>query len=50
MRGTAKITGDIMSPAWDKPWDAELGIAYRGEDGEPIYYTGSGTETTDDLK
>ena len=50
MRGTARIKGDIMSPAGDTLWDAELGIAYRGENGEPVYYTGNGTETTDDLK
>ena len=50
MRGTGKITGDILSPAWDGPWDAELGIAYRGENGVPVYYTGNGIETTDDLR
>ena len=49
MRGTCKITGDIESPAWDGPWDAELGIAYCGENGVPVYYTGNGIETTDDL-
>jgi hypothetical protein len=50
MRGTVKILGDIVGPVWDDgPWDAELGIAYRGENGEPVYYTGNGTETTDDL-
>ncbi|MCU1323680.1 MAG: hypothetical protein JWM43_3329 [Acidobacteriaceae bacterium] len=49
MRGTVKILGDIESPAWDGPWDAELGIAYRGENGTPVYYTGNGIETTDDL-
>ncbi len=49
MRGTVKIIGDIMSPAWAEPWDAELGIAYRGENG-PIFYTGNGIETTDDLQ
>jgi hypothetical protein len=49
MRGTAKELGDIISPAWDgSPFDAELGIAYHGEDG-PVYYTGNGTETTDGL-
>lgn len=50
MRGTVKITGDIESPAWDRPWDAELGIAYRGENGVPVYYTGNGIETTDDFR
>jgi hypothetical protein len=50
MRGSARILGDIVSPAWDGgPWDAELGIAYHGESG-PVYYTGNGIETTDDLK
>ena len=49
MHGTAKIRGDIVSPVWDGgPWDAELGIAYHGENG-PVYYTGNGIETTDDL-
>ena len=51
MRGTAKELGDIVGPVWDGgPWDAELGIAYRGENGETVYYTGNGCETTDDLK
>ena len=51
MRGTAKELGDIVGPIWDGgPWDCELGIAYRGENGEPVYYTGNGIETTDDLK
>jgi hypothetical protein len=51
MRGTGKEIGDIVAPAWDgTPWDCELGIAYRGENGEPVYYTGDGTKTTDDLK
>ena len=49
MRGTVKIIGDIISPVWDEPWDAELGIAYRGENG-PVYYTGNGIETTNDLQ
>jgi hypothetical protein len=50
MRGTVKEFGDIVGPVWDGgPWDAELGIAYHGENG-PVYYTGKGTETTDDLK
>lgn len=49
MRGTCKILGDIESPTWDGPWDSELGIAYRGENGVPFYYTGNGIETTDDL-
>jgi hypothetical protein len=49
MRGTGKIIGDIESPAWDQPWDAELGIAYRGENGVPVYYTENGIQTTDDL-
>ena len=49
MRGTAKELGDIVSPSWDGgPLGAELGIAYHGENG-PVYYTGNGTETTDDL-
>jgi len=48
MRGTATEIGDIVSPTWDGcPLDAELGIAYHGENG-PVYYTGNGTETTDD--
>jgi hypothetical protein len=50
MRGTLKIMGDIKAPAWDGPWDSELGIAYRGENGVPVYYTGNGIETTDDLR
>jgi hypothetical protein len=50
MCGTVKITGDIEGPAWDGPWDAELGIAYRGQNGVPVYYTGNGIETTDDLR
>jgi hypothetical protein len=49
MRGTVKILGDIESPAWDEPWDAELGIAYRGENGVLVYYVGNGIQTTDDL-
>jgi hypothetical protein len=50
MRGTAIEVGDIVSPAWDDgPWDCELGIAYHGENG-PVYYTGNGIETTDDLR
>lgn len=50
MAGTAKEPGDIVGPVWDGGlWDAELGIAYRGENAEPVYYTGNGTETTDDL-
>jgi len=49
MRGTVKIIGDIEAPAWGGPWDAELGIAYRGENGKPVYYTGNGIETEDDL-
>ncbi len=49
MRGSAKVLGDIVGPAWtDGPWDAELGIAYHSENG-PVYYTGKGTETTDDI-
>ena len=50
MRGTGRELGDIVSPSWDDgPCDAELGIAYRGENGVPVYYTGNGAETTDDL-
>ena len=50
MAGSAKELGDIVGPVWDGgPWDAELGIAYHGENG-PVYYTGDGCETTDDLK
>jgi hypothetical protein len=50
MAGTVKELGDIVGPVWDGgPWDAELGIAYHGENG-PVYYTGNGCETTDDLK
>jgi hypothetical protein len=37
LRGTVKILGDIESPAWNEPWDAELGIAYHGENG-PVYW------------
>jgi hypothetical protein len=49
MRGSAIELGDIVGPVWDDgPWDAELGIAYRGESGVPVFYTGNGTETTDD--
>ncbi|MDQ2925447.1 MAG: hypothetical protein M3R43_07830 [Acidobacteriota bacterium] len=49
MRGSAIELGDIVAPAWeDGPWDAELGISYHG-DNDPVYYTGNGTETTDDL-
>jgi hypothetical protein len=49
MKGKMIILGDIVSPD-PEPWDSELGIAYRGENGEPVYYTGNGIETTDDLK
>ena len=50
MRGSGKELGDIVSPVWgDEPWDAELGIAYHGKNG-PVYYTGNGCETTDDLR
>ena len=50
MRGSGKELGDIVGPVWDGgPWDAELGIAYHGENG-PVSYTGSGCETTDDIK
>ena len=49
MRGTIKFIGDIESPTWDKPWDAELGVAYHSENG-PVYYTGNGIETTNDLQ
>jgi len=38
MRGTAKELGDIVGPVWDgSPWDAELGIAYHGDNG-PVYW------------
>jgi len=38
MRGTVEILSDIEGPVWDGgPWDAELGIAYHGENG-PIYW------------
>ena len=48
MHGSAVELGDIIGPSWDDgPWDAELG-AYNRENG-PVYYTGNGTETTDDL-
>ena len=51
MCGTAKELGDIVGPVYDGgPCDCELGIAYHGENGKPVYYTGNGTETTDDLK
>lgn len=43
------IVGDIISPD-PEPWDSELGIAYRGEDAKPIYYTGRGLETEDEDK
>jgi len=49
LKGSSKELGDIISPAFDEPWDSELGIAYHGKDG-PVYYTGNGIETTDDLK
>jgi hypothetical protein len=50
MAGTGKELGDIVGPVWDGgPWDAELGIAYHGDNG-PVYYTGNGCETTDDPK
>jgi hypothetical protein len=49
MRGSAMELGDIVGPVWDgEPWDAELGIAYRGDNRVPVFYTGTGTETTDD--
>lgn len=49
LRGTVIELGDIVGPVWgNEPWDAELGIAYHGESG-PVYYTGNGTETTDDI-
>ena len=50
MKGTISELGDILGPLPDQPWDSELGIAYRGEKGEAVYYTGSGIETTDDLQ
>jgi hypothetical protein len=51
MRGRGKELGDIVGPVWNGgPWDAELGIAYRGENGEPVYYIGTRGETTDDFK
>ena len=50
MAETGKELGDIVGPVWgDEPWDCELGIAYHGENG-PVYYTGSGIETTDDIR
>jgi hypothetical protein len=49
MRDTAKVVGDIVGPVWTNgSWDAELGIAYQGENG-PVYYIGKGIETTDDI-
>lgn len=47
LRGTMQIVGDIVSPD-PEPWDSELGIAYRGEGGKPVYYTGNGTEIEND--
>ena len=44
IRGTVTVLGDIVNAMPHKPWDAELGIAYHGENG-PIYYTGNGIET-----
>ena len=49
MKGKINILGDIVSPAFDESWDSELGIAYHGKNG-PVYYTGNGFGTTDDLK
>jgi hypothetical protein len=41
MAGTGRELGDIVSPVWgDEPWVCELGIVYRGKNGEPVYYTG----------
>ena len=48
MRGTVTELGDIITPIEHAPSHAELGIAYIGENG-PVYYTGNGTETTDDV-
>jgi hypothetical protein len=39
MRGTFKITGDIVSPD-PELWDCELGIAYRDENGTAFDYSG----------
>lgn len=47
MRGTVSILGDIVSPVYTDPWDAELGIAYHGENG-PVYWFDSKLSSTDD--
>jgi hypothetical protein len=49
MGRTMKVVGDLVSPD-PEPWDSDLGIAYRGENGTPVYYTGNGVETEDDFK
>ena len=49
MRGSVIELGDIVGPMEYEPSYAELGIAYIGKNG-PVYYTGKGTETTDDLQ
>ncbi len=47
MRGTGKIIGDVISPEWDEPCDAELGIAYHGENG-PVYWIDNELKETDE--
>jgi hypothetical protein len=37
MRSTVTILSDIEGPTSDEPWDAELGIAFHGENG-PVYW------------
>jgi hypothetical protein len=51
MRGSGKILGDIVSPAWDGgPWDCELGIAYRDENGIALDYNGNEIDMIEAVK
>ena len=47
MAGTVKILGDIAGPTWTEPWDAELGIAYHGDNG-PVYWVRGELSEMDD--
>lgn len=49
LRGTMEIPGDIVSPD-PEPWNSDLGIAYRDENGMPVYEVGDEIETEDEFK
>jgi hypothetical protein len=46
MPGTVAVLDEIDGPAWIEPWDAQLGIAYRGENG-PVYWVNNEEKETD---